>query len=84
MRRLLLDAGLSQVEVSPHVGVSNSIAQVTEQFGLFEHLEAAVAAGKVARDAAEAWRAWLEAADASQRFWFSLVAFRVSARKPER
>ncbi len=84
LRRLLLDAGLSDVEVVPHVGVSTSLALVTQQFGLFEHLESAVAAGEVARGAADAWRAWVEAAEASQRFWFSLVAFRASARKPER
>ncbi len=68
----------------PHVGVSTSLALVTQQFGLFEHLEAAVAAGAIAREAANRWRAWIEAAEASQRFWFSLVAFRASARKPER
>ncbi len=82
LRRLLLDAGLSDVEVVPHVGVSTSLAHVTQQFGLLEHLEAAVAAGAVAPEAADAWRAWVEAADASQRFWFSLVAFRATARKP--
>lgn len=82
LRRLLLDLGVEAIEVSPRVGMLPSLELANRQFGLLQQLEAAVASGTVSRPAADSWRAWLEAADASGRFGFWGVAFIATARKP--
>jgi hypothetical protein len=83
LRRLVLDAGLEAVQVAGQVRFLPSLAAANHAFRLFQHLETAVESGTVSRDAADRWRAWLEAADASNRLAVGGVLFLVLARKPD-
>ncbi len=82
LRRLVLDAGLTVTDLTaPALGPPN-LASAQAAFGLFDHLDAAVAAGDVSAEAAAAWRVWLEASDARGRLFVASVAVRVVAEKP--
>lgn len=82
LRRLLLDAGLADVEAVPSVAVLPRLGVADQQFGLLQQLENAVMAGAISRAAGDAWRAWQESADGAGRFWLALVAVTAAARKP--
>jgi SAM-dependent methyltransferase len=81
LRRLVLDAGLAVIDVLGIARPVRSLRHAADQFHLFSHLDAAVAAGDVSHDAAAAWRAWLEAADSRGQLFVSPVGFRVLAEK---
>jgi len=82
LHRLILDAGLIVTDFAAWAFGPPNLAFANDTFGLFGHLEAAVAAGDVSREAATAWREWLEASDARGRLFVASVAVRVVAEKP--
>jgi SAM-dependent methyltransferase len=81
LRRLLLDAGLTVPDLIAQALGPPNLAIAKAQFGLFDYLDAAVAAGDVSAEAAAAWREWLEASDARGYLFVASVAVRVVAEK---
>jgi len=65
LRRLVLDAGLTVTDLTALALGAPNLDIAKAQFGLFDHLDAAVAAGDVSAEAAAAWRVWLEESDAA-------------------
>jgi ubiquinone/menaquinone biosynthesis C-methylase UbiE len=82
LRRLILEAELDLVELSGTVRPVPTLQYADNMFHVFAGLDAAVASGDVGSEAAAAWRASLEQADARGHLFISPVGFRALASKP--
>lgn len=75
LRRLLVDAGLRQVEISAHTGVITNLALADALLGITTWLQRAVEDGALSLLEAMTWRAGAARETASGRFLASMTVF---------